>query len=87
MTKQRTSPDLSSRLNYAWVILVVVYLASVVAPFNQFKIPPIMPFLMATFQIDLTQAGLLMSVIAGTGLILAIPRELFCNVSGQRQRY
>ena len=46
---------------YAWVILVVVYFAGVVAPFNQFKVPPIMPLLMARFHLDLTQAGLLMS--------------------------
>ena len=58
---------------YAWVILAVVYFASVVAPFNQFKIPPLMPVLMQTFQIDLTQAGLLMSIIAMIGLVLALP--------------
>jgi MFS family permease len=60
-------------LSYAWVILAVVYFASVVSPFNQFKIPPLMPVLMRTFQIDLTQAGLLMSSIAMIGLVLALP--------------
>jgi MFS family permease len=58
---------------YAWVILAVVYFASVVSPFNQFKIPPLMPVLLETFQIDLTQAGLLMSIIAMIGLVLALP--------------
>jgi predicted MFS family arabinose efflux permease len=58
---------------YAWVILAVVYFASVVSPFNQFKIPPLIPVLMQTFQIDLTRAGLLMSSIAMIGLVLALP--------------
>ncbi len=71
-------------ISYAWVILVVVYLASVVAPFNQFKIPPIMPYLMQTFQIDLTQAGLLMSIIAAIGLILAIPSGIVVQRLGSR---
>lgn len=72
------------RLNYAWIILVVVYLASVVAPLNQFKIPPIMPALMQTFQINLTQAGLFMSIIAGIGLILAIPAGIVLQRLGSK---
>ncbi|HNB53275.1 MAG TPA: MFS transporter [Anaerolineales bacterium] len=74
-------------LPYAWVILTVIYLASVVAPFNQFKVPPIMPVLMETFHITLTQAGSLMSILALVGLILALPagiilRKLGTKVSG-----
>ena len=69
---------------YAWVILAVVYFASVVAPFNQFKIPPLMPVLMQTFQIDLTQAGLLMSIIAMIGLVLALPTGIFLQRLGPK---
>lgn len=69
---------------YAWVILVVVYFASVVAPFNQFKIPPIMPLLMQTFQINLTQAGLLMSIIAMIGLVLALPAGIILQRLGPK---
>jgi MFS family permease len=58
---------------YAWVILVVVYLASVAAPLNQSKVPPILPVLMGAFQLKLADAGLLMSVFAITGLLLALP--------------
>lgn len=61
---------------YAWVILVVVYFAGVVAPFNQFKVPPIMSLLMAGFHLDLTQGGLLMSVMAAIGLAMAIPASV-----------
>jgi MFS family permease len=58
---------------YAWVILFTVFLASVAAPLNMYKVPPLMPVLKETFQLDLGQAGLLMSVFSITGLILALP--------------
>jgi MFS family permease len=69
---------------YAWVILAVVYLASVVAAFNQFKVPPIIPVLMETFQIDLTQAGMLMSIIAVIGLVLALPTGIILQRLGSK---
>lgn len=58
---------------YAWVILVVVFLASVAAPLNQFKVPPIMPILIEAFKLSIGTAGWLMSIFAITGFILAIP--------------
>lgn len=70
--------------NYAWVILVVVFFASVAAPFNQFKVPPIIPTLIETFQINLTQAGLFMSIIAGIGLLLAIPAGIVVQRLGSK---
>lgn len=70
---------------YAWVILVVVYFAGVVAPFNQFKVPPIMPLLMAGFHLDLTQAGVLMSIMAAIGLILAIPASIVLQRLGPKK--
>ena len=70
MNEQRARSSVPA---YAWVILVVVFLASVAAPLNQFKAPPVMPLLIETFNLDLTAAGMLMSVFAMTGLILAIP--------------
>ena len=69
---------------YAWVILVVIYLASVVAPFNQFKVPPIMPVLLDVFEISLTQAGLLMSVLAFIGLLLALPAGIILERFGPK---
>jgi len=86
MTNPQPVPaqERSPILPYAWVILVVVYLASVVAPFNQFKIPPIMPVLMQTFHLDLTQAGLLMSIIAMIGLVLALPAGIFLQRLGSK---
>ncbi len=67
---------------YAWVILVVTLLIGVCAPFNQFKIPPVMPVLMEYFSIDLTSAGLLMSIFAITGLIFALPSGILLQRFG-----
>jgi MFS family permease len=73
-----------SIISYAWVILAVVYFASIVAPFIQFKIPPIMPFLMKEFGINLTQAGMLMSVVALLGLLLALPTSILLHRFGAK---
>jgi MFS family permease len=69
----KTAKKTSTRLNYEWVILAVVYLASVAAPLNLSKVPPLIPILLERFQVDLTQAGLFMSIPAGIGLLLALP--------------
>lgn len=86
MTKPQPVPaqEKSPIPPYAWVILAAVYFASVVSPFNQFKIPPLMPVLMQTFQIDLTQAGLLMSIIAMIGLVLALPTGIILQRLGPK---
>lgn len=70
---------------YAWVILVVVFLASVAAPLNQFKVPPLMPVLIKNFELDLTTAGLLMSVFAIMGLLLAIPAGFLLQRFGPKR--
>lgn len=69
---------------YAWVILGVVFLASVAAPLNQNKVPPLIPVLIETFQITLGQAGMLMSVFAITGLVLALPAGIILQRLGPR---
>ena len=69
---------------YAWVILSVVYFASLAAPLNQNKIPPILPVLMHAFQLNLLQAGSLMSVVAVGGLVLALPAGILLQRFGSR---
>jgi MFS family permease len=70
---------------YAWIILLVVFLASVAGPVNQFKVPPLMPVLIETFRLNLSQAGLLMSVFAFTGLILALPAGVILQKLGPKR--
>ncbi len=68
--------------SYAWVILAVAYITSVAAPVAQFKVPPIMPVLMEAFGLNLASAGMLMSVFAITGFILALPAGIILQKLG-----
>jgi MFS family permease len=80
VTDQRTSAAAS----YAWVILWVVYAASVAATLNQYKVPPILPLLMETYGLNLAAAGSLMSVFAVTGLLLALPAGIILQRLGAK---
>lgn len=68
----------------AWTIFLVVYLASTVAPFNQFKVPPLIPVLLRELQLTEVQAGLLMSSFSLSGLIFAFPAGLLFRRFGPR---
>ena len=67
-----------------WFILVIILLASLAAPLNQFKVPPVMPLLMEAFGVSAAQGGLLMSLFAITGLFLAIPAGFIFQKLGYR---
>jgi len=64
--------------------LSVLLLFSIAAPLNQFKVPPIMPLLMDALGLTVSGAGLVMSVYAVTGLILALPAGLIYQKAGPR---
>jgi MFS family permease len=66
------------------LILAILLLFSVAAPLNQFKVPPIMPILLDALGLSVSGAGLLMSVYAITGLILALPAGLVYQKAGPR---
>jgi len=66
----------NSRTGSSWFVLFIIFLFSVAAPLAQFKVPPVMPILMETFSLSAGKAGLLMSTLALTGLILALPGGL-----------
>ena len=57
----------------AWLVLAAIFIASVAAPVNQFKVPPVMPALIHRFGLTMTSAGFLMSVFSLAGLIVAFP--------------
>jgi MFS family permease len=63
----------SASTRHAWLIFAVVYLGSAAGPFNQFKVPPLIPVLLSDLHLTEVQAGLLMSVFSFSGLILALP--------------
>ncbi len=75
---------LNSFLRSPWFILLIVLLTSMAAPLNQFKVPPVLPLLMQAFGQSAGRAGLLMSVFAITGLILAIPAGFIFQQLGYR---
>lgn len=67
-----------------WFRVFVLLVVSVAAPLNQFKVPPILPFLMDAFNLSVSKAGLLMSLFATTGLILALPAGFIFQKLGYR---
>lgn len=82
-TSGGTLQDAPERIQpYAWVILAVAFFASVAAPLNQFKASPVIPVLMEVFGFSLGRAGLLMSVFAITGMVLALPAGLITQRLG-----
>jgi MFS family permease len=62
----------------------VLLIASVAVPLNQFKVPPILPVLMDAFSLSVARAGLLMSLFAVTGLVLALPAGFIFQKLGYR---
>jgi len=60
---------------YAWVVLFAVYMASLAAPLNLFKVPPMLTTLADPSVFNLNQGlqGYLMSVFSIMGFVLAIP--------------
>jgi predicted MFS family arabinose efflux permease len=74
----------SRRHRSPWLILIIVLLTSIAAPLNQFKVPPVLPLLMDAFHQPAGRAGLLMSVFAVTGLMLAIPGGFIFQRLGYR---
>ena len=68
----------------SWFILLIIVLASVAGPINQFKAPPVLRPLMDAFTMPPSRAGLFMSVFSFAGLILAIPGGFIFQRLGYR---
>ena len=71
--------------SYAKIILWVVFFAGVAAPLNQFKVPPLMTSLMSAFNMEISSAGLLMSVFAFVGVFLSLPAGSIAQRIGSNQ--
>ena len=68
----------------AWLVLAILLLFSIAAPLNQFTVPPLLPILMESLGLTVSGAGMLMSVFAITGLVLALPAGLIYQKIGLR---
>ncbi len=58
---------------YAWVVLFAIYLATLAAPLNQTKAPPLLPILRETFGLDYGSAGQFIGIFSIMGFVLALP--------------
>ena len=58
---------------YAWVVLFALYMATLAAPLNLFKLPPVMTTIQKAFNLSMSQSGDLMSIFSIMGFVLAIP--------------
>ncbi len=61
----------------AWKVFWCLYFGGAVSCINFMKVPPLMPVLIGYFKVDLASAGLMMSVIGISGLLLALPAGIF----------
>ncbi len=66
----------------AWLILVIVYFASIMGPVAQFKIPALANWLMPQFGLDGGSLGTLMSCLSIIGVILAFPAAFIARRFG-----
>ncbi len=58
---------------YAWVVLFALYMATLAAPLNLFKLPPVMTTIQKAFNLSMSGSGDLMSIFSIMGFVLAIP--------------
>jgi MFS family permease len=58
---------------YAWVVLFALYIATLSATLNLFKLPPVMTITGKAFGVDMVKMADLMSIFSVMGFVLAIP--------------
>jgi MFS family permease len=68
--QQTATPKTSA---YAWVVLFALYMATLAATLNLFKLPPVMTVIQTAFSVDNVKTGDLMSIFSIMGFVLAIP--------------
>jgi MFS family permease len=59
--------------SYAWVVLFALYMATLAAPLNFFKLAPVMTTIQKAFNLSMSDAGDLSSIFSIMGFVLAIP--------------
>jgi predicted MFS family arabinose efflux permease len=67
-----------------WFVLVVMLLTGLAGTINYYKVPPLLPSLMASFHLAGARAGLLMSVFAVVGILFSIPAGIVITKLGYR---
>lgn len=70
---------------YAWLMLAVIFLVSLAAPLNQFKVPPMIQQLSTSLGVTLGEAGWLMSVFSIVAIFMALPAGFIIRRIGIRR--
>jgi MFS family permease len=82
-TRPATHPNEEKTPGYAWVILIVVFLASFTVPVNFFKVPTIAPVLIEQFQMG-ENFGWMMSMFTIISIVLSFPAAGLAKRFGMR---
>jgi predicted MFS family arabinose efflux permease len=78
---QASQPEVSTPAG-AWTVVWCLFLVGDVGCFNFMKVPPLMPVLIDHFKLSLARAGLMMSLIGVSGLLLVLPAGIFVTKYG-----
>jgi predicted MFS family arabinose efflux permease len=78
---QASQPEVSTPAG-AWTVVWCLFLVGDVGCFNFMKVPPLMPVLIDHFKLSLARAGLMMSLIGVSGLLLVLPAGIFVTRYG-----
>ena len=70
---------------YAWLILIIVFLCSVVPAMAQMKVPPLARWLFQAYHLDGASFGLMMSSFTIIGIFLALPAAWICRGLGLKK--
>jgi len=68
-----------------WLMFWILYVAALIVPLSQLKIPPVMGMVAEAFGISVAQASWLMSVFTLAGIILAIPGAAILSKIGSKK--
>lgn len=73
MMNQQATTAAPKTPGYSWVILFILYMATLAATLNLFKLPPVMTVIQTAFSVGNVETGDLMSIFSIMGFVLAIP--------------
>lgn len=73
------------RFDYSLTIFIIIFLVSIAAPVNLFKVPPVMFFMMSSLNLSIASAGFMMSVFAIMGIALALPSGFIVHGLGLKR--
>jgi predicted MFS family arabinose efflux permease len=68
----------------AWLVFIVIMIQSIALPMCQFKVPPVMGYLIEDLNVSMTMAGLMMSIFSIAGVVIAFPAAALLSKWGPK---